>query len=577
MNRFLRSLLAALVCLVTTPAPAQTSYFNQGFLRQPSAQADRDYLGISGGAGTVTSFSSGNLSPLFTTSVATPATTPALTFTLSPQTANTVFAGPSAAGPSAPTFRGLVTTDLPDISTIVRGDVSATPPVLYDSATGIFSMHVADSTHNGYLSSADWTTFNNKGSGTVTSIANAGIPSANSTLVASASAPIPTIKSVSSAGSISVVDVGGTNLLFTGSTTAAGVDIAMNFLGAYANNTNFYVDLNYGATTLQTSNDIAFNYSTNYGLSSTSRVCSVYIPATNFVRHVYFLNAATNWHLLSPIVNIPAMRGAKFEMQVFGVGETNVTLRPSIDVANAGSLAQVYNLTNITSSTNLLMVDATKSVYQDAFQLIPAADGDEIRAWADLSGKGNHLTNNTAANNTIYLRNTYLAPFNLPCVEELPGSANVWLKSPTISTLTSPVYVFYMFYSTKGGNNQTIDSLSGINTRLLCDAVFGGNCTIATQNASSFTAANNGTPKWTLFTFVFNGASSSIRTNAVAAATSTLATTAGNGITFGSDINGTLPTGLTYLSEIQVWWGTLSATDLGNIETNYFRAKYRNW
>lgn len=34
-----------------------------------------------------------------------------------------------------------------------------------------FAQHVSDSTHNGYLSSGDWSTFSNKGSGTVTSVA----------------------------------------------------------------------------------------------------------------------------------------------------------------------------------------------------------------------------------------------------------------------------------------------------------------------------------------------------------------------------------------------------------------------
>lgn len=65
------------------------------------------------GSGTVTSFSSGNLSPLFTTTVATATTTPALSFTLSNATANTVFAGPTSGGAAAPTFRALVNADIP--------------------------------------------------------------------------------------------------------------------------------------------------------------------------------------------------------------------------------------------------------------------------------------------------------------------------------------------------------------------------------------------------------------------------------------------------------------------------------
>jgi len=66
-----------------------------------------------GGSGTVTSFSAGTLSPLFTTSVATATTTPALSFSLSTVIQNTVFAGSNAGGTVAPTFRTLVSADLP--------------------------------------------------------------------------------------------------------------------------------------------------------------------------------------------------------------------------------------------------------------------------------------------------------------------------------------------------------------------------------------------------------------------------------------------------------------------------------
>jgi hypothetical protein len=57
------------------------------------------------GTGSVTSVSSGNLSPLFTTSVATPTTTPALSFSLSNAAQNSVFAGPASGGAGAPSFQ----------------------------------------------------------------------------------------------------------------------------------------------------------------------------------------------------------------------------------------------------------------------------------------------------------------------------------------------------------------------------------------------------------------------------------------------------------------------------------------
>ncbi len=68
------------------------------------------------GTGTVTSFSAGILSPLFTTSVATATTTPALSFILNTQTANTVFAGPTTGAAAAPTFRAIVVADIPALS-----------------------------------------------------------------------------------------------------------------------------------------------------------------------------------------------------------------------------------------------------------------------------------------------------------------------------------------------------------------------------------------------------------------------------------------------------------------------------
>lgn len=67
-------------------------------------------------SGTVTNFTAGTLSPLFTTSVATSGTTPALTFTQSSVgTGNFVYASPNGAA-GVPTFRSLVSADIPDIS-----------------------------------------------------------------------------------------------------------------------------------------------------------------------------------------------------------------------------------------------------------------------------------------------------------------------------------------------------------------------------------------------------------------------------------------------------------------------------
>lgn len=72
-------------------------------------------IGGSGGSGTVTNFSAGNLSPLFNASVANPTTTPALTFAQISQLQNLFYASPNGSAGN-PTFRAIVTADLAGVA-----------------------------------------------------------------------------------------------------------------------------------------------------------------------------------------------------------------------------------------------------------------------------------------------------------------------------------------------------------------------------------------------------------------------------------------------------------------------------
>lgn len=65
--------------------------------------------------GTVTNFSAGNLSPLFTTNVTLSSTAPSLSFSQINQSQNLVYASPNGST-GVPTFRALVAADLPAIS-----------------------------------------------------------------------------------------------------------------------------------------------------------------------------------------------------------------------------------------------------------------------------------------------------------------------------------------------------------------------------------------------------------------------------------------------------------------------------
>lgn len=144
------------------------------------------------GSGTVTSV--GLLAPAIFTVSGSPVTISGnLTLSLALEAANTVFSGPTS-GPSAPpTFRALVSADIPALSyaldsfVIMQTPLGTSPTassasdtltwfagpnanflITGNSGTKSITLdqHVSDSTHNGYLSATDWNTFNNKLSST---------------------------------------------------------------------------------------------------------------------------------------------------------------------------------------------------------------------------------------------------------------------------------------------------------------------------------------------------------------------------------------------------------------------------
>lgn len=104
-----------------------TAYINLGVgadgtvLQADSAQTNGVKWGTA--AGSVTSFSSGSLSPLFTTSVATATTTPALSFSLTNAGAYTVF-GNNTGSSAAPAYQSLVSQQLPQSTAFGVGGAS---------------------------------------------------------------------------------------------------------------------------------------------------------------------------------------------------------------------------------------------------------------------------------------------------------------------------------------------------------------------------------------------------------------------------------------------------------------------
>ncbi len=114
-------------------------------------------IGSSGGGGTVTNFSSGDLSPLFTTSVATSTTTPALTFALTNASGGTVF-GNNSGSTTAPSYTAnpklgrIGTNGTLDFVGATSGDISILPQVA--AGTYNFNLPTTAGTSGYFLTSA---------------------------------------------------------------------------------------------------------------------------------------------------------------------------------------------------------------------------------------------------------------------------------------------------------------------------------------------------------------------------------------------------------------------------------------
>ena len=121
-------------------------------------------LSATGTGGTVTSVT--GTSPVLSSGGTTPDISLASGYgdTQSPYAAKTatfVLAGPTTGAAAVPTFRALASTDIPALSYV--SSVTGTAPVVSSGGlTPAISMAAANTTTDGYLTSTDWNTFNNK-------------------------------------------------------------------------------------------------------------------------------------------------------------------------------------------------------------------------------------------------------------------------------------------------------------------------------------------------------------------------------------------------------------------------------
>jgi hypothetical protein len=160
---------------LTNPSAVTFPRFNaDNTVSALDAASFRTAIGAGTGSGTVTSVT--GTSPVVSSGGATPAISLATAYgdTQNPyasKTANYVLAAPNGSA-GAPTFRALVSADIPALSYVSSIGVTA-PITSTGGLTPTIGITQATTSTNGYLSSTDWNTFNNKqAAGTyVTSVA----------------------------------------------------------------------------------------------------------------------------------------------------------------------------------------------------------------------------------------------------------------------------------------------------------------------------------------------------------------------------------------------------------------------
>lgn len=398
-------------------------------------------------------------------------------------------------------------------------------------------------------------------------------------LIQNSSPPGVGIKGIKAGGNVTITD-NGVNLVISAANSgggASGIDQTMQTVSAADGATNWVVDFSWPAQLWNPTGAVYMNFATNWGLANTSRVTHVWIPATNYFRPVYYINAATNWHQqVRTLMSIPTGYAAKLDFQVFGQLDTNVTVTASIDnfPTTTNWLLSSFNPTNSQGNCVLWIDAAGSKFFQDEFTNNPIAPNMPVRATIDMSGFSGKLTNGNTSCNLFY-RTPNDSPFNIPSLNFTTGGFSYLVSSNFSADLAQPSWAFMMYYGRGTPNFVFLDGLSE-GHRFACQPSESPIVSFQMYSGSSLSAVSAPDVHWRLFEFFQNNTSSLIFTNGVQAASGTSGTQGPGRWTVGSDYPLSSFVGNVNLAEIIVYHSNLTTLQRQTVE-QYFRTKYGAW
>lgn len=235
-------------------------------------------------------------------------------------------------------------TNLYFTNTRVHGAISAIAPLIFDSSSGIFSITKAGSSSDGYLSTADWNTFNNKLSSAITNLN--GLTAATQVFTTGTSGVDFNINSTGAIHTFNIPDAGTSarGLVTTGAQSFNGVK---TFIGQ--------VNMNSGTliTGIITANRTATPAGSN---GATQQINTLTLTGNTNTTNGGFLNEF--------IVNFNNTGSNTYQFSntagtgMMGLGGSTAALAGYIQVSNTGSLtdsqafASIFTLSNAGNITN---------------------------------------------------------------------------------------------------------------------------------------------------------------------------------------------------------------------------------